>query len=139
MKKLKELEAKIFADVACEAAEIVQTSKVEKATLGAGAGLVVMMATAANALAAPRFDVAIGSLLQKIYKYILGVSTGLAVVLIAWNLVKYMAATDPQSALQSKKAAIRVAIAWVVLNSLGALVAKGDTLKGGEYTGKWSS
>lgn len=137
MKKLRQLEAKFFANLVCEANEM---TKGERAALGVGSGAVAMTVLAASAIAAPRFDQAIGNMLQRVYGYILGVSTGLAVVLAAWNIIKYMAATDPQSALMAKKAAIRVGLAWVVLNSLGGIAVLGSELaKGGQYTGGWHS
>ena len=135
MKKIKQIEAKISADLVCEAME---TTKSERIALGAGSGAVVAAASACSVFASERFDQALGNMLQRIYGYILGISTGLAVVFIAINVVKYMVATDPQSALMAKKAAIRVGIAWIVLNSLGGIVALGSELaKDGKYNGSW--
>ena len=70
--------------------------------------------------------------MQEIYKFILGISTALAILLIAWNVLKYMAATDPQTAMMAKKSAIRVAIAWVILNSLGSVATLLTSLGGDE-------
>lgn len=137
MKKLKQIRAKILTDLTCEAYDLAETSKLERVELGTAAGIIFATASACGA-SATRFDQALGDMLQKIYGYILGISTGLAVVFIAINIVKYMVATDPQSALMAKKAAIRVGIAWIVLNSLGGIVAIGTELaQNGRYNGAW--
>ena len=109
-------EAKYFANAALDGAA---NSK----ALKYGAGPLAFLGATSVVFADDQLTKNLKTAMKKIYGFILGISTALAVLLIAWNILKYMAATDPQTALMAKKSAIRVAIAWVILNSMGGVIA----------------
>lgn len=114
-------EAKYFAQAAVEGAMDTDLMKY-------GAGPLALIGGSAMAFAAGDLESNLKKVMQKLFKWIIGISTALAVLLIAWNILKYMAATDPQSAMMAKKNAIRVAIAWVLLNSMNGIIGLMTTL-----------
>ena len=128
-------EAKYFAEAALDGAA---NSKVLK--YGAGP-LAFLCGGAGVAFAASdTLTKNLKAAMKKIYGFILGISTALAVLIIAWNILKYMAATDPQTAMQAKKSAIHVAIAWVILNSMGGIITLLTSLGGddGQNSNVWN-
>lgn len=134
MKKITKNDIKAFSG---EVMTGVATSKVMKYGLGPA----ILLGSTAQAFAAGDLLKNLKNVMQQLFKWIIGISTALAVLLIAWNILKYMAATDPQSAMMAKKNAIRVAIAWVLLNSMSGVIAlmtgltKGNT---GENDAIWN-
>ena len=95
-----------------------------------GAGPAAFIGGTAMVSAGDQLQRNLKTAMQTMYKFIVGISTALAVLLIAWNILKYMAATDPQTAMMAKKTCIRVAIAWVILNSMAGIANLLTSLRG---------
>ena len=77
---------------------------------------------------------AVNDVVKDAYGIIFGVSTGIAVVFIAWHLVCIMTTGDPQTTRMHVQTIKKVAIAWAVLNCLGAIYATvSHIVKGNEY------
>jgi len=113
----------------------------DKKAMKCGAPAAVLVGSTAMVFAKGNtlLDQLIGAM-HDAYAWILGISTALAVLLIAWNILKYMAATDPQTAMMAKKSAIRVAIAWVILNAMGGIITfmTGLSLDNGNGASIWN-
>lgn len=73
----------------------------------------------------------ISSAIAEIYGYILGISTAIAMVTLAFMLIRYMTGVEsssPKALLELKTDAIHVIEAWIILNSLGGIIMLGMNL-----------
>lgn len=73
----------------------------------------------------------ISSAIAEIYGYILGISTAIAMVTLAFMLIRYMTgieAASPKALVELKTDAIHVIEAWIILNSLGGVIMLGMNL-----------
>lgn len=68
-------------------------------------------------------ELKLDSSLKPILTGVIGISTCLAVLSFAICIIRYMTAEDGSSIAAAKKDAITVAIAWVILNSVGLFIA----------------
>lgn len=140
MQKVKKFMNEALAEATTEMFFASQTKK-GKAVLGAAAGFGALTGMTGNVYAASLNDMKtkLGDLLHNIYLLIIGLATGLAVVMLAVSLVQYITAGDPQAAKIAKDRAKRVIIGWVIILSLGTVAnAVSDVVSGGNYTGPWN-
>ena len=82
-------------------------------------------------LAAGIGEADISSAIAEIYGYILGISTAIAMVTLAFMLIRYMTGVEsasPKALLELKTDAIHVIEAWIILNSLGGVIMLGMNL-----------
>ena len=81
----------------------------------------------------------VNSMTQEIYLKVLGISTGLLVVVVAIAMVMRMASKNPSSIEVWTGWAKNAAISWAILNGLGFALTYARTLfaGGGEVTGVW--
>lgn len=132
MGKLKDLQYEVMADLAVNAMELAKNpTKKQKAGVGAGAGLAALCGISTFGFAANSFFSQINKMLENLYGWILSISTGIAVVMLAWHIIKYMLAADPQEARESRNSIKRVIIAWVAVNLIGALATVVSDLTSG--------
>lgn len=139
--KLNQLRAQVLADLTCDMYDLTHrpTTK-QKAGLGAYAGAAMLLGMTTQVLAAPNFFDKLNEMLDNLYIWILGISSGLAVVLIAFRILQYMAASDPQAAKMAKDNIKRVIVAWICINLLGALATViSDLTKGSGWKGHQSN
>ena len=121
-KKLRQFEVELMADLTCDAYNITHNpTKKQKAGIAAYTASAAVLGTTVSALAAPQFFSQLENMMVQMYGWILGISTALAILLLAFRLIQYMAASDPQEAKMAKDKAKKVLIAWVLINILGAL------------------
>lgn len=130
--KLKKLRNEIMADITCDIYSMTHEPTAKHKT-GAGliAGTAVVMGSMATVLAEPKFFSSLEKMMDNMYGWILGISSSLAILLLAWNLIKYMAASDPQEAKIAKDKIKKIIFAWVIINVLGAIPSVIQSLTSG--------
>lgn len=136
--KLNQLRAQVLADLTCDMYDLTHhpTTK-QKVGIGAYTGAAMLLGMTTQILAAPKFFTQLETMFNNMYGWILGISSALAVVLIAFRILQYMAASDPQAAKMAKDNIKRVIVAWVCINLLGALASViGDLTRGNGWKGK---
>ncbi len=146
MQKLKQLQIDVAASTATSWYQFKNNPTKKQKVFAAIYGmLLALFAFMQTSFAATNFFTQLGTMMSTIYSWILGISSGLAIVLIAVGIIRYMAAIDPQSAKNATGMIKRVIVAWICINLLGALatviqkLTEGNNFAGGKsnYTG-WS-
>lgn len=130
MSKLKELYCKCAAKLTTELMSLEWTQK-EKTALATAMGVTTVIGSTAGAYAAVDMKKQLENILSDAYGIIFGVSTGIAIVFVAWHLICMMTTGDPQTTRMHVQACKKIAIAWVVLNCLGVIATTAQKLTSG--------
>lgn len=127
--KLNTLKSQVLADLTCDVYEFTHNpTKKQKVGSTAYVSAAMLLGLTTQVLAAPsggapKFFTTLQNMLDNLYAWILLISSSLAIALIAFRIVQYMAAGDPQAAKMAKDNIKRIIIAWVCINLLGALAS----------------
>lgn len=114
------------------------TDKQKKAVaayVGSGTVLGMMMPVLAGG---QELSDGIKGILHDIFKWIFGITTALAALLILIAFIQYMVSSDPQTAHMAKSRIFKILFAWIAINCIGTIVTiVGDLASdaGSEFNG----
>lgn len=115
--------AKVLADCTCMALNMKNSAEktLSPGTMALAGSAGMVMSSVMAFAGASEVQTKIGSALESIFKVILGVSTGLAVTMVAYHLICCLVGNAKKTEIHID-AAKKIAVIWIVLNSLGLIV-----------------
>lgn len=113
--KFRNLRAELLADLTCEAYQLTHNpTKGQAIGAGAYAGAAALMGMS-NFAAAETLSQKVNDLMKEAYGWIVGIVSGLAIVLLAFCGIKYMSASDPKEAAGAKDWMKRIILCWILI------------------------